>query len=427
MEETDADDNLEEAYLVEFPSPPITEYLGCDFKLIPQIYPEMRRMVVEFREPDCEDGDEEGSTLEINEDKEEYLLLGSNAPADLAEAEMTQMAEQSEHGEQQSRNAESMERVERDSVGEVRNLDTKLEAKFVRGYGGTLEHDDESLRTGVRRVHWKRRPASPNAHGEEMLHKLRKENEFYELYEDEMRGDDVDAKTASEDILMVARRGEYETADDGDYETADEGHWETADEDDYETADEGDHDWERYNTEIDEAVLNQHCGIEENSNMKHSTNEQQWQETEKSIGGEQKYGVGCENSTDITLESKQIRGEMEQTIVGNEDVMSGLKYRFVLPEKVESQPLTDARKREWERSTDCSEQLDEEKVMRRDNELEMCEDEAQMQFDVEETLEETDVHSSFEVKEYNRMEDFLANSPEKEMMRLTDDKKTVFS
>ena len=75
--------------------------------------------------------------------------------------------------------------------------------------------------------------------------------------------------------------------------------------------------------------------------MQNLTNEQQWQETEKSIGGEQKYGVGCENSTDVTLESKQTRGEMEQTIVGNENA---------LPEKVESQPLTDARKREWERS-----------------------------------------------------------------------------
>ena len=65
-------------------------------------------------------------------------------------------------------------------------------------------------------------------------------------------------------------------------------------------------------------------------------------------------------------------------------------------------------------------------MMREDDELGMCEDEAQMQFDVEEKLEETDVHSSFEVKEYNRMEDFLANNLEKEMMRLTDDKKTVF-
>lgn len=138
VEETDAHDNLEEAYLVEFPSPPITEFLGCDFKLIPQIYPEMRRMVVEFREPDCEDGDEEGSNLEINEDKEEYLLLESNVPADLGEAEMTQMAEQSEHGEQQSRNAESMETVQIDSVGKVKNLGPKLEAKSVRGHGGTI-------------------------------------------------------------------------------------------------------------------------------------------------------------------------------------------------------------------------------------------------------------------------------------------------
>ena len=157
MEETNADDNLEEAYLVEFPSPPITEFLGCDFKLIPQIYPEMRRMVVEFREPDCEDGDEEGSNLEINEDKEEYLLLESNVPADLGEAEMTRMVEQSEYGEQQ-------ERVEMGSVGEVRNLDTKLEAKFVRGCGGALEHDNESLRTDVRRMHWKRCQARPRAH-----------------------------------------------------------------------------------------------------------------------------------------------------------------------------------------------------------------------------------------------------------------------
>ena len=49
-----------------------------------------------------------------------------------------------------------------------------------------------------------------------------------------------------------------------------------------------------------------------------------------------------------------------------------------------------------------------------------------MQFDVEEKIVETDLHSSFEVKEYNRMEYFLATNPEKEMMRLTDDKKTVF-
>ena len=275
-------------------------------------------------------------------------------------------------------------------------------------------------------MHWKRNPVKPHTHDETVWRKPREEDGYYEK---ERRVENDDAKQDSEDVLRLAERDQYKTAYEGDYETADEGHWETADEDDYETADEGDYDWERYNTEIDEAVLNQHCGIEENSNMQNLANEQQWQETEKSIGGEQKYGVGCENSTDVTLESKQTRGEMEQTIVGNEDVMSGLKYRFVLPEKVESQPLTDARKREWERSTDCLEKLDEEKamsMMREDDELGMCEDEAQMQFDVEEKLEETDVHSSFEVKEYNRMEDFLANNPEKEMMRLTGDKKTVF-
>ena len=87
--------------------------------------------------------------------------MESNAPADLGEAEMTQMAEQSEHGEQQSRNAESMETVQMDSVGKVKNLGPKLEAKSVRGHGGTIELEDESLRTKVRRVHWKRNPVKP--------------------------------------------------------------------------------------------------------------------------------------------------------------------------------------------------------------------------------------------------------------------------
>ena len=339
MEETDADDNLEEAYLVEFPSPPITEFLGCDFKLIPQIYPEMRRMVVEFREPDCEDGDEEGSTLEINEDKEEYLLLESNAPADLGEAEMTQMAEQSEHGEQQSRNAESMETVQIDSVRKVKNLGPKLEAESVRGHGGTIELEDESLRTNVRRMHWKRCQARPRAHGEKMLRMLRKGDEFYEFSDDK-------------------------------------------------TAVEGDYDWERYDTAIEEDALNQNCLAEESSKMQDLADEQQWQEAEKSIRGEQKHSYGRKGAIDVTLEAKQARGEKEQSTVGNEDGMSGLKYRFFIPKMVGSQPMTDTRWRKQKRSTDCSEQSDEEKVLRRDNELKICGDGAQWQFNVEEKPEE---------------------------------------
>ena len=51
------------------------------------------------------------------------------------------------------------------------------------------------------------------------------------------------------------------------------------------TAVEGDNDWERCNTAIEEATLNQHCGVEENSKMQDLANEQQ---CEKSIRGEQK-------------------------------------------------------------------------------------------------------------------------------------------
>ena len=81
-----------------------------------------------------------------------------------------------------------------------------MAATFVRGDGRTLEHDDVSLRTDVKRLHWERSPARPHAQGEKMLRMLRKEDEFYEFFEDERRGEDVDAEQHSEDALMLAGR-----------------------------------------------------------------------------------------------------------------------------------------------------------------------------------------------------------------------------
>ena len=106
------------------------------------------------------------------------------------------------------------------------------------------------------------------------------------------------------------------------------------------TAAESDYDWERCNTAIEEATLNQHRGVEENSKMQDLANEQQ---CEKSIRGEQKHSYGRKGATDVTLEAEQARGEKEQSTVGNEDDMSGLKYPFFIPKMVESQPLTDTR------------------------------------------------------------------------------------
>ena len=101
-----------------------------------------------------------------------------------------------------------------------------------------------------------------------------------------------------------------------------------------------------------------------------------------------KHSYGGKGATDVTLEAEQARGEKEQSTVGNEDDMSGFKYRFFIPKMVGSQPMTDTRWRKQKRSTDCSEQSDEEKVLRRDNELKTCGDGAQWQFNVEEKPEE---------------------------------------
>ena len=106
--------------------------------------------------------------------------------------------------------------------------------------------------------------------------------------------------------------------------------------------------------------------------MQDLAKKQQRQDNEKSIKSKEKHSCGSKDTTDVALVGAQARGEKEQKNVGNEDVMSGLKYRFVIPKMVGSPPLIDTRWRKMNRSTLCSEGFDEEKVLRSDNDLKIC-------------------------------------------------------